>query len=766
MINKFIKIQNVGKFSNFDYTGTIHGDINFKKVNIIYGGNSTGKTTLTSIIRSLTKNTPNLISCRKTFGTDGEPHIKILCGTVLKEFKNNGWNENLDGVEIFDVFFTNENVYTGLEIIPEHKKGLYQFVIGKEGVSLSNEINELKNEIEEGNKNLKGLKENINLITDDLFQIEEFVSLEIDEHINEKIDSEKQEIETAKARQEIRTKSLFNRVLPLELPINLETPKELLQKSIKNISAEFLERVEHHKQKLSLVLGKEAEQWLKKGLSCIQDGKCPFCQRDLTEVKALITSYEQYFNEEYNKLKQSVDEYLKRIENYSINKLLSQRKETVLGNEVFIEFWKKYLPSLETPKTNLEGLVEGIITEFDKIKHLLKDKSQNILDPVDTKAIDRFINLHRGFNREIEAYNSQIDNWNDKINELKKKQLDLNKLKQELKVLEIQQKRFSPNVAKICGTYKTILDNVESKKGLQQEKQKKLKLSVSKKLENYGEKINMYLEIFGTTLRLEDPKTTYKGKSKEPYIDYTLLMDGYEIDLEEQAKYSLSEGDKNSLAFAFFLAKLSLDAQISDKIVVFDDPVSSLDRTRRKRSVEYICDLATKAKQVIVLSHNDNFIFELYEKLIKFGIEENTLKIDNGDIKEWDVKEEMKSPYFATIVKLESFMEGKRTLSLKEARELIRIVLEDALEFRYFKYFEIHGDNYWLKTMITTLRKEKSCRFRHPNREEVLQELDRLCDFSAPSHHGNINHPYREEEDEGEIKSYVDSTLKMIYEVI
>jgi len=203
----------------------------------------------------------------------------------------------------------------------------------------------------------------------------------------------------------------------------------------------------------------------------------------------------------------------------------------------------------------------------------------------------------------------------------------------------------------------------------------------------------------------EEPKPTYKGKSKEPYIEYSLLMDGYKIDLE---KYALGEGDKNSLAFAFFLAKLSLDDQISDKIVVFDDPVSSLDRTRRIRTVEYISDLATKAKQVIVLSHNDNFIFELYEKLIKFGIEENTLKIDNGDIKEWDVKEEMKSPYFATIVKLESFAEGKGTLSPQDARELIRIVLENALEFRYFKYFEKLGDNYWLKPMITTLRKEKN----------------------------------------------------------
>ena len=765
MINKFRKIQNVGKFSDFNYSGTIHGNINFNKVNIIYGENGTGKTTLTSIIRSLTKNDPDLISCRKTFGNVGEPHIEILCGTTsLKVFQSNRWDGNLDGIEIFDVFFINENVYTGLEILSEHKKGLYQFVIGEEGVSIVNEINTIKNEIEEENKNLKGQKDKIYLITEDLFQREEFIKLEKDENIKEKLDSKKQEIETAKASPEIQIKSSLNRLHSLELSIDLETLKELLQKSIKNISTDFLEIVEKHKQKLSLVLGKEAEQWLKKGLSCSQDGKCPFCQRDLAEVKTLITAYEQYFNEEYNKLKQSVDENVERIKKCSVSELVSQKKETVLGNQALIEFWKKYLPTLEIPKINLDVLVESVIKEFDKITQLTQDKSQNMLEPVDTKAIDSFINLQQDFNHRIEAYNSQIDGWNEEINGLKKKQPDHNKLKQEFKKLEIHQKRFSLEVAKICDTYKTILENVESKKQLQLEKQEQLTLSVSKKLVNYGEKINKYLEKFGTSLMLKvDPKPTYIGRSKEPYIKYSLLMDEYKIDLE---KYALGEGDKNSLAFAFFLAKLSLDDQISDKIVVFDDPVSSLDRTRRNRTVEYIKELATKAKQVIVLSHNDNFIFELYEKLKESGIEHNTLKIDKGELKEWDIKEEMKSPYFATIKKLESFSEGKGKLSPQDARELIRIVLEDALEFRYFKYFEKLGDKYWLKTMITTLRNEKNSSFRNHDREEVLEELDSLCDFSAPSHHGNINKPYREEEEGKEIESYVKSTLKMIFEWI
>jgi len=75
MIKKFIKIKNIGKFANY----SAQGDISLDEVNIIYGENSAGKTTLTSIIRSLLKNEPGLILERKTFGKDENPCVEILC---------------------------------------------------------------------------------------------------------------------------------------------------------------------------------------------------------------------------------------------------------------------------------------------------------------------------------------------------------------------------------------------------------------------------------------------------------------------------------------------------------------------------------------------------------------------------------------------------------------------------------------------------------------------------------------------------------------
>ena len=771
MIKKFIKIKNVGRFSNF----SVQGDISFNRVNIIYGENSAGKTTLTSIIRSLLKNEPSLILERRTYGENEDPYTEILCEENQKKynykFQDNKWNDNLGSVEIFDVFFVDENVYTGLEISSEHQKGLYQFALGEEGVALAKEIKEFKDDLQTDYGKLSGLKEQIEVAAEKYFRVEEFVAIEKDENIAPKIEAKKKEINIAEAKQEIKKKDLLTEISAFGLPINLQTLKSLLERSVKNISAEFLEKVEKHKEKLRLVLGKEAEPWLQRGLSYVEttkDSKCPFCQKDLKGAESTIIAYQQYFNEEYKKLKEEIDKYSREIDKISIEEMLNQMNRTILQNNTLVEFWKNYLPSRKSLEVNADNLCENIKEEFNKIKQLVKEKSKTILEPVNTGDVDTFINFKQGLNSKIEAYNSQVKKWNTEINELKNKQKDLNKLIQELKKLEIQDKRFSPEVEKICKDYKGTLQEIKSKKKLLEDKEKQLKQAVSQKIKKYGEEINKCLEKFGVSFQIKEARPTYRGKSKEPYLEYGIAFNEYEVDLYQQTKHSLGEGDKNAIALAFFLAKLSLDEKIGDKVVIFDDPVSSLDRNRRTRTVECIRDLSEKAKQIIVLTHYDIFAFDLYNYMRKIKVKPKTLQICDGKIKEWGIEEEMKHPYFKRISTLEKFLDRDEKISPTDATKKIRLVLEDALRFRYFKYFEELGDDCWLGSMVDRLRKEvkenSNFKFKHDNNEEVLQELGNLCDFSGPSHHGNISLPHKEEKSPGEIKGYVKTCLKMIYE--
>jgi wobble nucleotide-excising tRNase len=43
---------------------------------------------------------------------------------------------------------------------------------------------------------------------------------------------------------------------------------------------------------------------------------------------------------------------------------------------------------------------------------------------------------------------------------------------------------------------------------------------------------------------------------------------------------TLSAGDRNTLALAFFFASLDRDPALADKIVIIDDPITSLDEHR------------------------------------------------------------------------------------------------------------------------------------------------------------------------------------------
>src|SRR5699024_837011 len=70
----------------------------------------------------------------------------------------------------------------------------------------------------------------------------------------------------------------------------------------------------------------------------------------------------------------------------------------------------------------------------------------------------------------------------------------------------------------------------------------------------------------------------------------------------------LSEGEKNAASLSYFLAEISHAEQNGP--LIFDDPVSSLDDTRRDFVAGEIAQLALK-RQVIVFTHDIYFMTKL-----------------------------------------------------------------------------------------------------------------------------------------------------------
>ena len=116
-------------------------------------------------------------------------------------------------------------------------------------------------------------------------------------------------------------------------------------------------------------------------------------------------------------------------------------------------------------------------------------------------------------------------------------------------------------------------------------------------------------------------------------VKYALHINGNEIKQDDNLihpsfKYSMSEGDKSALAISFFLTKLELDGNIQDKVIVFDDPVSSFDINRKSTTISKLIDFGQAAKQLFVFTHNIIFASEFWKSANQISCTTQSSKIE------------------------------------------------------------------------------------------------------------------------------------------
>jgi wobble nucleotide-excising tRNase len=151
----FIKqVKYIGSVGRFR-TCAAEGDVTFKKFTLLFGENGRGKTTLCSILRSLETNNPDIVIGRRTLGHGKEPNVvlKLADGTAL--FDNGKWNGAASKLRIFDAQYVADNIYFGDAIGTEQRRNLCNLILGKDGVALANEYNELDGAINEKNTEIR-----------------------------------------------------------------------------------------------------------------------------------------------------------------------------------------------------------------------------------------------------------------------------------------------------------------------------------------------------------------------------------------------------------------------------------------------------------------------------------------------------------------------------------------------------------------------------------------------------------------------------------
>ena len=774
MISKIEKIQSVGVYDQYQ----AQGDISFKGYTYIYAENGSGKTTLSSILRSLSQNNPDAILKRKRIDSILPQNIEIKESTNNSPlvFRNCMWNRPLESIVVFDSFFVNENVYAGFDFNVDQRKRLYQFVIGTEGVKIAKLITRIKSKISDINSQILTQEQLLKADTNDLIPINEFIDIVEDDGISQKVQDKERELQKAKNQDTIRLHAAIGTIPEINVSLNFEEIGSILNQSVEGIGKDYISIVEKQIKKLEGRGMSSSQAWLQKGHRVIKENQCPFCNQSIQELD-LIKGYNQYFNEQYTLLSEKVDAICNDADALNVLSLTKDIQSAYQQFKDNYSFWKTYLLDLE-PYNEISIDTDEFVRLVEDLKRLLHDKRSNCTQIVTGNSHANLQEFIEKVNANIKVLNAQIITFNSQITTMRQNLRAVEDVERELKMLQLIKKRFEPDVVDKCNLYNYLRRYVNRLNALNARKQVEQQQISQNILNNYGADINNYLNnIFGTKFTIEKTRNGgYRGRSTEPTLEYNLKFNGHVISTNAEdvnsVKYTLSEGDKNTIAFSFFLAKINADAtELSNKIIVFDDPLSSLDLNRRNRTIEQIVNLKGRCEQVIVLSHNLHFLIELNNnKKISKG-EKKVLKIlynasnASSSLVEYQIKQEWIDKYHHAIKDMQDYLSNPEEELKERAISGIRISLETFLKLKFCQY--IRNDEGTFGQIISELE-SSSCGFINTDKQNVIRRLQALCEMSWRPHHGSVEEReiYTEKSvSDNELQTqYIPDALKLIKE--
>ena len=763
MISQIIKIENIGKFR---YLDTRYCENKLGKLTLIYSENGMGKSTLADIFRSLVRNDPNIIIGRKRLGTSGKPLVVIQSELGEQSnkvvYKDGCWNQIQSHIRIFDEIFIDENVCSGLDVSAQHRQNLHNLVLGEDGVELDRRLRVLDKRNEEINSLLREkeneIKQKLNVTFPPDLVILDFCNLDCDPDIDAKIENVTREINVAKNQEEVRNKPLFELI---DLPsFDIDSITQLLTKGLQGINVSIETRIREHFDNL----GHGAEHWVATGtdyLSQLGGHKCPYCGQSVTNIE-LIHLYRDFFSEEYKRLKLEVANEIANI-----NSTHSEGATTKFVGEVWvsgelIQFWKSYCNTPQTiPET--QNIVDAWTSAFTEIKKILSAKQRAPLEQTELgDEVLRAINKYEALRETINLFNSELSMSNDLIKSIKENPhtVDLNLLSRKKTHLLARKERFTQEIQPLCEKYLEYHDAKETNKNEIDLVRKRIKVNRERSFPIYMNKINSYFDQFNTGFTLAE--FTYADRKGGPTSTYKLRINNQNLKVDSETLYidqpsvrnSLSSGDRNTLAFAIFFTSLDQDPKISEKVVIIDDPMSSLDEHRSSATIDAISYLMRKAGQVILLSHNKNYLYKVWESdnQAKCYTLETEQSGEGTMFCEWDIRQDMKDEHYKRDLLLRNCTSNQSVCTKAVVKE-IRLHLEAYLKHSCPTHFPPE---------ITLGRFISKCKEKIGSDEEILSktrldELDSINKFARDYHHENDVLGNKTQ-----IQSFVKRTLKFI----
>lgn len=659
----------------------------FSRFNLFYGWNGSGKSTISRLMRMLSNRSIDEDYSNCKFEVELEDGSKVTQNTLNNfPFK----------MFVFNQDFINENinwdqVIKSILLISEEKiEDRKKLINSNEELNIKkDEYKKLSDEIrKESNETSKFLSDIASKIktqfqkieTDDKYylnynktRVEQFLA----NHSNianvqnlslEEIDTVIKSIKPAEKKQLI----IEGIVIDKE---NLIEQRKNIQHALSSSYVAFAIEKLKDNSKLS--------NWVEQGLEFhrqTQSEYCEFCGNKVGEGR--IEELEMHFNKEYIAFKERL---------ILLRTLINKEKFAVINYPHTTELYEEYQSEYNQLLVNISTTIKEINLLLDdlnsKLTMKINDPFAIILDipELNEERIDFLIDNAIKLERIITQHNEKTANFKEEINK-KKKALEAHLVKEAL-----------------------LNFNFLSKHNTLKKKQTRLL-----QLRDNINRLESDVQTIETTLSNQFLGATEFNKRlhgflgrKELSLRFDGAIKGYRIMRNEMQAKNLSEGEKTAIAFIYFITKLKENGNdISDSIIVIDDPISSFDSNNLFHAYSFLKIECQHAKQLFILTHNFNFYKLLRDWLVKKNKNErNRLPVTKSvfysiesfktgnDLRESRIVNAMKvlldyqSEYHYIFSKVYDFKDNQ-LLSLDEAftvANLSRKLLEGFLSFKYPK---------------------------------------------------------------------------------
>lgn len=761
MLEKIIRVDNVGVFK-----AGVPTALTLKKVTVVYADNARGKSTLSALLHACSLGDVQSLQARRTIGAAGDQAVQLrfqtAAGGSTISFDGNTWTSRASNFHVFNQEFVERNVYAGTAVTPDQRASLLELALGADAVIQREEFQRQSEaqrnatqRVTAAENALQGYHRGTTLAA--------FLALESVEDGPVLIAELDKQLNEALGVQQILGRQGF-RQLPTPV-FNFDDIRTIALSHFEKLQEDTEALVRKH---FDAHLGRETERWVNEGLRHKPDEHCPFCGQETVGLP-LLQTYKNYFNQAYK-------EHLHRVA--SLRGLVDQQISAGLDPEwrAACDFnagakdgWSGLL-QLELPAFNLDAAREAIGTAREIVNTLVKQKDEKPLEAIDVGALEQATIILKTVASDVTKYNEAIQALNEKIDEYKKglAKVDTATLQTQRRTIELRMVRNAPEVLQHLADRMKAIDDRKIAEQKKDTARAMLDQLMAASLATFQEAINARLRDFGAPFSIRELKPNYAGGGV-PRSEYVLEVRGTSVPVGPANGGALtfhtvlSEGDKRTLAFAFFLARLFADPNRTEAIVVLDDVFTSLDQHRRAKTVEAVLAMTLQCKQVIALGHDAYFLRDIRKRVSKVGGEVAALELRRGPenftvIGQFDLDEFCASPYYKRYRLVEGYVTGAAQANMLEVAQVLRLLVEGHMHRCFLGRF---ADGLTVGSMIQNIKEAQA-----DNPIIVLQPLipDLLAfnEYAAMFHHDTSGGHTRTDVNDGELLHFATAALRFI----